>query len=190
MNTSGKLDLYLGPMFSGKSTELIRKIRRLKVINSKYLVIKPSIDNRYDKNRIVSHNKESEDCIIVSDLNEIDDHILVEYKTIIIDEGQFLKNLKNKVLYWVDVLNKHVIIGGLDSDFKRNPIGEIIDLIPHADNYIKLHALCKKCNNETPGIFSHRIATNCDDQIMVGSDNLYIPLCRKHYLEENTTIEI
>jgi thymidine kinase len=175
------LQLVIGPMFSGKSTELIKIIRTLKVINRKYIVIKPLIDDRYEKNYIVSHNKESEECIVGNDLNDILDEEINQYQTIIIDEGQFLKNLKNKTLYWVEKLNKHVVIGGLDGDFKRNPIGEILELIPYADDYKKLKALCKVCNDGTPAIFSHRICQS-DEQILIGAGDSYIPLCRKHYL--------
>jgi len=182
MSNTGKLELIIGPMFSGKSSELIKKIRILKVINSQFIIIKPSIDTRYELNRIASHNKETEECIVTSDILSITDTDINKYNTIIIDEGQFITNLKIKVLYWVEKLNKHVIIGGLDGDFQRNPIGEILELIPYADNYKKLKAVCKHCNDGTPGIFSHRIL-NDSNQILIGTNDMYIPLCRKHYLK-------
>ena len=181
----GKLELIIGPMFSGKSTELIRHIRMMKVINAKYIVIKPKIDTRYDSDKIVSHNKDSESCIVVDDLNEITDDIINDCSYLIIDEGQFLKNLKNKVLYWVEKLKKNVIIGGLDGDFQRNPIGEIIDLIPYADICNKETALCKICNDGTLALFSHRISNNNKEQILIGTNDAYIPVCRSHYLNLN-----
>jgi thymidine kinase len=177
------IELIIGPMFSGKSSELIRRIRQMKVINYKYIIIKPKIDFRYETNKIVSHNKESEDCIIIDDLNDISDNDIIDFNSIIIDEGQFLINLKKKVLYWCEILNKNIIIGGLDGDYKRNPLGEILDLIPFATTYTKLTALCKKCNNGTPAIFTHRIINN-NNQILIGSDE-YIPLCRVCYLKLN-----
>jgi thymidine kinase len=189
MPQMGKLELIIGPMFSGKSTELIRHIRMMKVINAKYIVIKPKIDNRYESDKIVSHNKDSESCIVVDDLNEVTDEMIIDCIYLIIDEGQFLKNLKNKVLYWVEKLNKNVIIGGLDGDFQRNPIGEIIALIPYADICNKKTALCKICNDGTNALFSHRICgenkSDNKDQILIGSNDSYIPLCRKHYLTVN-----
>lgn len=181
MHTVGSLKLVVGPMFSGKSSELIREIRKLKVINSKYIVIKPSIDNRYKSNYIVSHDKESEECIITDDLNNIMDSDILDFNSIIIDEGQFLKNLKIKVLYWVEKLNKNIIIGGLDGDYKRNPIGEILELIPYSDSIKKINSLCVHCKDSTPALFSHRII-NEHEQIIVGSSDIYIPLCRYHYL--------
>ena len=181
MHNVGSLKLVIGPMFSGKSSELIKEIRKLKVINTKYIVIKPIIDNRYKSNYIVSHDKESEECIITDDLNNITDNEILDFNSIIIDEGQFLKNLKNKVLYWVEKLNKNIIIGGLDGDYKRNPIGEILELIPFCDSIKKINSLCVNCKNGTPALFSHRI-TNEQEQVVVGSSDIYIPLCRYHYL--------
>ena len=185
MSKSGTLKLIIGPMFSGKSTELIRHIRMLKVIDAKYIVIKPKIDIRYKSDKIVTHNKDYENCIIVDDLNEIDDMLIINYSYLVIDEGQFIKNLKNKVLYWVEKFNINVIIGGLDGDFQRNPIGEIIDLIPYADTYNKMYALCKICNDGTTALFSHRILNTNKEQILIGTNNSYIPVCRTHYLELN-----
>lgn len=173
-------------MFSGKSTELIRHIRMLKVIGANYVVIKPRMDTRYDANKIVSHNKDSESCIVVDDLNEISDEALHDIPYLIIDEGQFLKNLKYQVLYWVETLGKNVIVGGLDGDFQRNPIGEILQLIPYADAYCKKTALCKVCNDGTAAIFSHRLSDANKEQICIGSTEAYIPVCRMHYLGLNT----
>lgn len=172
-------------MFSGKSTELIRHIRMLKVINAPYMVIKPRMDTRYDANKIVSHNNDSEVCIVTDDLNEIPDESLQSVKYLIIDEGQFLQNLKSKVIYWVETLGKNVIVGGLDGDFRRNPIGEILQLIPYADSYSKKTALCKMCNDGTPALFSHRVSDENKDQICLGSTETYIPLCRGHYFMAN-----
>ena len=87
------LELIIGPMFSGKSSELIRKIRLAKTINKKVLVIKPLIDNRYDNSKIVSHAFESENCETVENLKSLDDKIN-NYDLIVIDEGQFFSDLK------------------------------------------------------------------------------------------------
>lgn len=184
MSNIGKLDLIIGPMFSGKSSEIIRRIRNFKISNKKYIVIKPSIDNRYELNKIISHNNDSETCIMIDDIMLITDIQLENYDIIIIDEGQFFKNLKDKVLHWVEKLNKYIIIGGLDSDFLRNPIGDIIKLIPYADDYIKLKATCNHCIDGTKAIFSHKFK-NKSKIVEIGEHNLYIPLCRKHYLEAN-----
>jgi thymidine kinase len=119
----GRLELIYGPMFSGKSTELIRRIRILKSINKKILVIKPIIDNRYSEttnkqllddtilenninnSAIVSHNKDTEECLTVIKLDDIIDEYLLNYNVIIVDEAQFFNNLKKIVLHWVEKLN-------------------------------------------------------------------------------------
>ena len=88
-------------------------------------------------------------------------------------------------LYWVETLGKNVIVGGLDGDFLRCPIGEILQLIPYADSYTKKTALCKACNDGTPALFSHRVSDANKDQICIGSTESYVPLCRGHYLLSN-----
>ena len=173
------LELIIGPMFSGKSTEIIRRIRLLNYINKKLLVVKPKIDNRYVENKITSHNYECADCIVVDKLTELKD--IDNYDTIIIDEGQFFPDLKEYVILWIDKLNKDVIISGLDGDYKRQPIGQILELIPYADKCTKLNSLCNKCKDGTAGIFTFRTVKS-DDTILVGGNESYIPLCRKHYL--------
>jgi len=177
------LELIIGPMFSGKSTELIRKIRLAKIIDKKVIVIKPIIDNRYKNNKIVSHSFESEECESIQLLAEMDQKIN-NYDLIVVDEGQFFSDLKEYVLKWVDVNKKDVIVGGLDGGHKRNKIGDILELIPYSDSCVKIKSLCKKCNDGTHAIFTHRMNDN-QDQVEIGGAETYIPLCRKHYLELN-----
>jgi len=184
--SSSKLELIIGPMFSGKSTELIRKIRLAKTIDKKVLVIKPIIDVRYKNNKIVSHSFESEECESVGQLSEIEDKIN-NYDLIVIDEGQFFPDLKEYVLKWVEIYNKEVIVGGLDGDSKRNPIGQILELIPYSDSCIKINSLCKKCNNGTQAIFTHRMNDN-QEQVQIGGAESYMALCRKHFLDFNSYI--
>jgi len=177
------LEIIIGPMFSGKSTELIRKIRLAKIIDKKVIVIKPIIDIRYKNNKIVSHSFESEECESIHQLAEMDEKIN-SYDLIVVDEGQFFSDLKQYVLKWVEINNKDVIVGGLDGGHKRNKIGEILDLIPYSDSCTKIKSLCKKCNNGTPGIFTFRMNAN-EEQVQIGGAESYMPLCRKHYIHSN-----
>ena len=85
---------------------------------------------------------------------------------------------------YADIIFYNIVIAGLDGDYKRNNFGEIHKLIPLCDNITKKKSLCLKCNNGNKALFSHRICSN-DSQILVGSENKYIPVCRKHYLELN-----
>ena len=179
-----KLELIIGPMFSGKSTELIKRIRLLKIINKKVLVIKPLIDNRYISNKITSHDFDSIECSVINCLSEIKNDTIKEYDTIIIDEGQFFNDLKNVILYWLDNFNINIIIAGLDGDFQRNPIGQIIELIPYSDKCKKLNSLCSICKDGTPAPFTYRI-NKSTNKVLVGGSESYSPLCRNHY-NENT----
>jgi thymidine kinase len=178
----GKLELILGPMFSGKSTELIRRIRLFQQINKKVLVLKPQIDSRYLQNKITSHNYESVDCVVLNNLRDINEDELIKYNVVIIDEGQFFSDLVEYVKWWVDELNLDTIVGGLDGDFERKPFGTILNLIPYADSCNKLTSLCNICKDGTTAPFSFRI-NQTKEQVLVGGSESYIPLCRKHYNE-------
>lgn len=180
----GRLTLILGCMFSGKSTELIRLIRRYRSIDKKVMVIKHSIDHRYDSSHVTSHDQEKIESIMTTDLATIKDH--PEFKDadmIVVEEAQFFKELYDHVLEWVDTLRKNVIIAGLDGDYNRQPFlgGELLKLIPICDEIKKLTGFCQKCHSEA--IFTKRINTDTTDQIVVGSKDIYIPVCRKHYFE-------
>ena len=146
------------------------------------MVIKPLIDNRYSDCKIVSHNQDNIDCLT---FEAIDDFItlidLNDVDTIFIDEAQFYPDLKNGVIRLVEEFSCNVVIVGLDGDSNRNKFGEILDLIPYCDSCTKIKALCKRCNDGTPAIFTLR-NTNFIEQVQVGTD-MYEAVCRKHYLE-------
>lgn len=178
----GKLELIIGPMFSGKSTELIRRIRLLQKIDKNVLVVKPTIDNRYITDKITSHNFESVECKVLSRLDEINIEEIKNYDTIIVDEGQFFPDLLITVISWVDNYPINIIVGGLDGDFQRQPIGQILNLIPYADKCQKLNSLCNICKDGTEAPFSFR-CVNSNDKVLVGGAESYIPVCRKHYIE-------
>ena len=180
----GFLDLVVGSMFSGKTEYLIDIYNKFKD-EKKIFVINHNLDNRYDNNQIVSHNRNKIPVNMkTTNLSEISLNSIDNYHIFIINEGQFFPDLYEFVIQMVEQKGKIVHIAALDGDFKRNVFGEILQLIPRCDNYLKLHALCAKCRDGTNASFSHRIS-NEDKQISIGSDN-YIPLCRKCY--ENLNI--
>lgn len=182
----GKLELIIGPMFSGKSTELIRRIRLLQKINRKVLVVKPTIDSRYVVDKVTTHNFESVECMILDRLSDIN-NIICDYHTIVIDEGQFFSDLNSTVIMWLDTYPINIIVGGLDGDFQKNPIGTILELIPHSDSCVKYCSYCNICNDETPAPFTLRTVKS-NDTVLVGGAESYIPVCRAHYkaLYKNT----
>jgi thymidine kinase len=180
---SAKLKIIIGPMYSSKSSEIIRQSRLMSVINKKYIVVKPKIDNRYDADKVSTHNLETQTCFVVNRLEEINDKLDdVEY--ILIDEAQFFENLKENVIYYLEEKNINVVLTGLDGDSNRNKFGEILDLIPYADSVKKKLALCKICNDGTEAPFTKRISQE-KSQILIGSDNKFMPVCRHHYLNSD-----
>jgi thymidine kinase len=184
MKESGFLKLYIGCMFAGKSSEIIAECRRRLAINQKVLGINFAGDSRYsDEDFIVNHNKEKVHCIKVQNLKDVPINEIESNDFIFIDEGQFFADLIQYVLSWVNVYKKSVFVFGLDGDFKREPFGYILDLIPQCDEIVKLKALCTMCKDGTDGLFTHRVSGG-DKQILIGNDN-YVSLCRKHYNELN-----
>jgi len=184
-NNIGRLELIIGPMYSGKSSELIRIANRYKSINKNILAVNHTINNRYNTNNISTHDKNVLDnCIITDDLNSLKDtDKYKECDIIIIEELQFFTGAYNFILNAIDNDNKIVIGAGLNGDFKRKPFGEILSLIPLSEKILYLSALCKKCGDGTAAHFT-KILENVNptgEQIIVGSNDLFESVCRKHY---------
>ena len=189
-NATGYLELFIGSMYSGKSTRWVDIYTQCKFCNIPVTVINHIIDKRYDNELLSTHDQVKIPCLQASELNDLWNNNGYEKKdlwahnavrdssVILINEGQFFPDLYDVV---VDMLNcnKKVYICGLDGDFERKKFGQILDLIPMCDKVTKLTSLCSQCKNGTPGIFSMRL-TNETAQTVVGSDN-YIPVCRKCY---------
>jgi len=182
---SGRLELIIGPMYAGKSTELVRIINRFKCLNKSVIVINHSLNNRYDSINLTTHNNEQIDnCIILSNLKMLEDkykELFDKTNIIIIEELQFFSDAFDCITKWCDIDHKYVIAAGLDGDYLRKPFGDVLKLIPHADKITKLSALCKKCGDGTFAHFTKRI-TNNNELTLIGSDNIYEAVCRNHYL--------
>lgn len=190
IETDGYLELFLGPMFSGKTTQLIQIYKTYKYIGKSVAVINYMDDVRYDNTQLSSHDKIMIPCIFVEKIGNIwydERHTfykdLHDADVILINEGQFFDDLFQIVLEMVETKNKKVYICGLDGDFQRNKFGQLADLIPYCDKVTKLQSLCSVCKNGKKAIFSHRI-THEKSQIVIGSDN-YMPLCRNCYSTMN-----
>jgi len=175
----GYLEMWLGPMFSGKTTQLIQVYKKYSYIGKRVIVINYAEDKRYHDTMLSTHDRTMIPCIQSMRLENVNDQLL-EADVILINEGQFFADLYDVVLHLVDVCKKRVYICALDGDFQRNRFGRVLDLIPYCDKVTKLHALCSQCKNGNPALFSHRITTE-ESQIVIGSDN-YVPLCRSCYL--------
>jgi len=180
MNTTGSLELIIGNMFSGKSTELIRRINSIKSINNNIIVINYLYDNRYSTDSVSTHNSTSIKSLRVITLMEIDKVLISKTEYIFIDEAQFFTDLYQFVSEYCDT--KKIIISGLDGDCNRNKFGTIIDLIPLSDSVLKLKAYCIKCRDGTYGPFTKKIENNNTEIIDIGGSDKYIPVCRYHYI--------
>lgn len=186
------LELILGPMFAGKSSRILSIVNRYKAIDKSVLILSHLADSRYSETHsIVNHDGSSIPCYKTSEL-------MVWYTSdyfeqsqqfqnahlIIIEEGQFFKDLYEFVQQAVDIAKKHVIVVGLDGDADRKPFGQILDLIPICDKVTKLTAFCSECKDGTKAIFTF-CKKEKDTQVCVGGSELYSPYCRKHYVERS-----
>jgi len=182
---SGKIKIFIGCMYSGKSTELIKIVNRYTSINKKILGISHSLDTRSDVfNTICSHDKLKINCIKVSSLTAIPIADIIEYEIIVIDEAQFFNDLIQFCIPLVEKYNKTLIVAGLDGTFERKPFknNQLLELIPFADSVKKLNAYCQICKDGTRAPFSLKLSRD-KTEIDIGSNDKYIAVCRKHYLE-------
>lgn len=182
ISSVGSLEIIMGPMFSGKTTELLRRVGRYRVIGKNSLVINSNRDSRCG-HQVKTHSNIVQDATKVADLRELmEAGRLDSYQVVAIDEAQFFGDLVTFVTWCLYTKHLHVIVSGLDGDFQQNVFGEILQLIPHAETCFKLNALCVQCNDGTPAQFSARIVDTTGQQLVGGSES-YQAVCRKHLLE-------
>jgi len=176
------LQIYLGPMFAGKSSTIIRIVNRYTSIGKTPCLVSHTIDTRYTEDQFLcNHDSLQIPCERWSRLMEFsNDTQFMNSSIIIIDEAQFFPDLKQFILLAVETCNKKVIIFGLDGDADRKPFGQILECIPLADEVIKLKAFCKLCGDGTEALFTY-CQKNKTEQVCVGGAETYMPLCRKHY---------
>ncbi len=186
----GKLIVHTGSMFSGKTSSLERDLKRFKIAKYKTIAFKPAIDNRYNKNEIVTHDLTYMNAILV---NSIDD--IIEYSkelkpdVIGIDEVQFLGGSLDKIIEGINGFlkkNLTVIVAGLDMDFTGKPFEIVKELMPIADYLYKHHAVCVRCGADA--WVSNRKSKD-KERIKIGAFNEYEPLCRMCFLREKNMID-
>ena len=173
----GRIEVVCGSMFSGKTEELIRRLKRAKFAKQKVEIFKPSIDVRYSEQDVVSHDQNSIPSIPIDSSSSI--LLLAGDNDVIgIDEAQFLDNGLVDVCNQLAYRGIRVIIAGLDMDFKGVPFGPIPALCAIADEVTKVHAICVKCGSLA--YISHRLV-NSDKRVLLGETQEYEPLCRECY---------
>lgn len=192
------LEIIIGPMFAGKSSAILQRVKREQSIGTKVLIVTSAIDTRYvaNVNLVKTHDSQVAEAVGIRNMDDIfqlkefDDSSLV-----IIEEAQFFAKLYSSVRTIVEVFGKNVVVVGLDGDSDRKPFGEILQLIPLCDSVTKLKALCKRCafgfgfglgSGSATGIRKDAIFSACftgkEGQVSVGGDDKYEAVCRNHYL--------
>ena len=178
----GRIEVICGSMFSGKSEELLRRIRRGVIAKQNVLLFKPSIDNRYEENKVSTHNGNSYESVNIDKAEQIYDYINdKKYDIIGIDEVQFFDD---KI---VEVINKladdgvRVIVAGLDMDFKAEPFHPMPEIMAISEMVTKLHAVCNKCGKEasrSQRLINGEPAKYDDPIVVIGASESYEARCR------------
>ena len=171
---SGSVEVICGSMFSGKTEELIRRLRRAQFAGQKIAIFKPKVDVRYSEDNVVSHDLKSVPSTAVSSPTEI---FLMDsdVRVVGIDEAQFFDDSIIKVVQTLADRGVRVIIAGLDTDYLGKPFGPMPGLMAIAEEVQKVHAICVKCGNLAN--HSHRL-TKDHNLVVLGEKDIYEPLCR------------
>ncbi|MFM2208000.1 MAG: hypothetical protein RL213_1975 [Bacteroidota bacterium] len=180
----GHIEVICGCMFSGKTEELIRRLKRAKIARQKVEIFKPKVDVRYDDTKVVSHDSNSIHSTPVDSSEQI--LLMVsEVDVVGIDEAQFFDEGLPAVCRQLADRGLRVIVAGLDMDYLGKPFGPIPSMLAVAEYVTKVHAICIKCGNLAN--FSHRTVSS-DSRILLGEQESYVPLCRPCYNQENGVI--
>ncbi|XP_065191590.1 thymidine kinase, cytosolic-like [Sycon ciliatum] len=173
----GQIQVIIGPMFSGKTTELIRRIRRFEVAQHKALLIKYDQDNRYDNECVATHDRH-----LASNTKTTKSSTLlplmkqaIKFNVVGIDEGQFFPD----IVEFCETLARHgktVIVAALDGTFQRQAFGDVLNLIPLAESVVKLKAVCMHCCQDAS--FTRRLGQETEVEVIGGADK-YVAVCRK-----------
>jgi thymidine kinase len=174
--TVGWIEVICGPMFSGKSEELIRRLRRAMIARKRVEVFKPIIDNRYSDDEIVSHGDLRLKSQVVTSAEDIPNRIDWRSEVVGIDEANFMGEGLIEVSQRLADSGKQVIIAGLDTDYLGRPFQPIPDLLAHAESITKTLAICVRCGN--PAKHTQRLRGS-DDLIVVGAADMYEARCRR-----------
>ncbi|MCR5308159.1 MAG: thymidine kinase [bacterium] len=182
LNKTGYIEVICGPMFAGKTEELIRRIVRMEYAKKKFLAFKPAIDDRYSKTEIASHNSRKIEAININKASDIYKFLDDSIQAVVIDEVQFFDEEMIKVCNDLASKGLRVICGGLDLDFRGEPFGIMPKLLAYAEKITKLTAICLCCGEEatrTQRIIDGHEAYYDDPVVLVGAKESYEARCRK-----------
>ena len=175
-NHSGYIEVVCGSMFSGKTEELIRRIKRVQIAGQPFKVFKPKVDNRYSDTEVVSHSRNTIESIVVAKSIDILSLVDDQDEVIGVDEVQFFDEAIVEVCTALADNGIRVIVAGLDMDYTGQPFGPMAGLLAVAEYVTKVKAICMDCSSLAH--FSYRLSDN-EEVVMLGETKEYIPLCRR-----------
>ncbi len=173
---AGWIEVIAGPMFSGKSEELIRLLKRAMIARLRVQVFKPRLDNRYSEGDVVSHSQMRVPCELVERAGEIRPRLDPRTEVVGIDEAQFFDDALPSVCGHLANLGKRVIVAGLDMDYRGVPFGPMPELLAVAEEVHKIHAICTSCGS--PAAYTQRLIES-DELVVVGATGAYEARCRR-----------
>ena len=177
--SQGWIEVIVGSMFSGKSEELIRRLRRAQIARQKVQIFKPVIDRRYSDDHIVSHSEMRIESCAVQSSKELLDHVAAGTEVIGIDEGQFFDQELPMICDTLANQGKRVIVAGLDQDYLGKPFEPMPQLLAIAEYITKTHAICMKCGQ--PANYSQRTFES-EERVAVGASDKYEARCRNCFV--------
>ncbi len=181
----GSIEVITGSMFSGKTDELIRRLRRARIARQKVLVFKPGIDKRYAEDKVTSHAGSEFEAIAVESAAAIPERVGGDTAVVAIDEAQFFDDRIATVAQQLADRGLRVIVAGLDMDFRGEPFGPMPRLMAQAERVDKLHAICMVCGglaSRTQRLIDGKPARYSDPVVVVGASELYEARCRQHHV--------
>lgn len=181
---SGVVEVIVGSMFSGKTDELIRRLRRARIAKQNVQVFKPAIDNRYADKKVTSHAGSEFDAYPITSASEIISKLDPDTTVVAVDEAQFFDQEIIQIVQKMADNGLRVIIAGLDTDFRGEPFGPIPNLMAKAERVDKVHAICMVCGEEasrTQRLLNGKPAHYNDPIVVIGAAELYEARCRDHH---------
>lgn len=175
----GWIEVVCGPMFSGKTEELIRRVRRAQIARQKVQIFKPKIDDRYHETNVVSHSSQEVEAQAVDKPIDILFKLYDTTRVVAIDEIQFFDESIVKIITKLARRGLRIICAGLDQDYRGRPFGAMPSLLSVADSVHKVQAICTACG--APATKSYRIDPDRQDQVLIGESEAYEARCRAHH---------
>lgn len=184
-HNSGSVEVITGSMFSGKTEELIRRLRRARIAKQQVQVFKPSLDTRYGQDQLASHSGAAFDASPIERAQDIFERLEQDTTVVAIDEAQFFDDELAQVVSNLADQGLRVIVAGLDTDFRGEPFGPLPAIMAQAERVDKLHAICMVCGgpaSRTQRLIDGSPARYDEPVVIVGADELYEARCREHHI--------